>query len=132
MLSDQDKGLIITVITRIKEVLLKFVNKTPLPGLINIIYNPKAKDPFNSTLAEAQATAPEAKSNWVRLGLDKLTTFGMPIWSMFLLIITAIILLVGGEAIINVITMIIRFVSQFYLIGVLGLILWMIWKKFKG
>lgn len=115
---------------KFKALAMKVIGKIHFPGLIAFIYDPKAKDPYNPTLEEVKASSLDPKTNWARMGWDKLTSFGMPIWLMFFAIISGIALIIGGEALINVLTAIIRFASNFYLLGILGVILYMIWKTF--
>lgn len=47
----------------IKEKFKKLVNSIRMPSLINLFFKP--------TIKEALETAPPAKENWVRLGLEK-------------------------------------------------------------
>lgn len=120
------------VLAKIKTKLQAWVNKTPIPSLLSFFINPKAKDPFNPTLAEAQATAPDPKNNWVRLGLDKLTSFGLPVWLLFAGVAAIVVIRYGAESAIYIFTTLVSLGSQGIILLFFCGVLYLIWKKFKG
>jgi hypothetical protein len=106
--------------------LKKFVNSTPLPSVIKFIYNPTAKDPFNTTLEELKATAPEPSQNWVRLGFDNLTSFGQPVWKLFLIAAAVLAVYFGA----NALKFTIDVISSFGVVILLGAVLYWIHYSF--
>jgi len=110
----------------LKEKLKTWINKTPIPSLLSFFINPKAKDPFNPTLAETQATAPDPKNNWVRLGLDKITSFGAPVWLLFVAVAAIVFLRYSTEAIM----FFVNFAGQLAALLVFGVIFYIGWKTF--
>ena len=106
------KNAIIQLLSQTKELAKNFINKTPLPRLVDLIFKP--------TIAEALKNAPVASENWVRLGLEKT-------WKYFaLLIVVLLIYFFKGS-----LQFVIEIVAQFGVVAVLGFTGYWIWKSFK-
>lgn len=125
------KEIFLELLDKFKEILKSKINKTPIPSLLSFFINPKAKDPFNPTLEEVKNSAPDPKDNWVRLGLDKITSFGLPIWLLFVGATAIIAIRYGSESLIYIFTILVSLGSQGIVLFFFFGILYLIWSKFK-
>lgn len=106
------KNTVIQLLGQIKEIFKNFINKTPLPRLVDLIFKP--------TIAEALKNAPVASENWVRLGLEKT-------WKYFaLLIVVLLVYFFKGS-----LQFVIEIVAQVGVVAALGFTGYWIWKSFK-
>lgn len=68
----------------------------------------------------------EKLQNWVRLGLDKLTSFKQPIWKVFLICAAVPVIYFGA----NALKFTIDVVSSFGVVILMAVILWWIYSTF--
>lgn len=108
------------LLEKLKATLKNIINKTPIPSLLSVFYNPKAKDPNNATLSEIKASAPNPANNWVRLGLEKT-------WWCFALLAFVLLVRYGAEILVFFIT----FAGQGIALAAILLVAWFAWQKFK-
>lgn len=109
------------LLDKLKTTLKNIINKTPIPSLLSIFYNPKARDPNNPTLSEITTSALDPSNNWMRLGLDKT-------WWVFVILAIVLLIRYGTE----VLVFFINFGGQLAVLLIFVAVFYFGWKKFKG
>lgn len=117
---DETKTAAKTLLDKVGELLKKFINKTRIPAVIDLILKP--------TIKEALDAAPPANENWVRLGLDAKVFGKVPVWVILILPFVMIAVRYGTEAL----QFFIGFLSQGLMLIPLAILGYFIWKSLKG
>jgi len=78
------------MIQKLHDKLKNFINSIRVPPLLSFFITRSGI--INPTKEQALTDATPAKDNWVRLGLDRITSIGLPVWVIFIfcLIITTL------------------------------------------
>lgn len=82
---------------------------------------------INPTLDKTLKDAPTASQNWVRLGLDRITSLGLPVWKILLLPFAFLAVKFGAESL----QFFIDIIAKGVLLIPLAVILYFIWKTYR-
>lgn len=91
----------INIMEKLKELLKKTINSIKIPSLVSFILNQKDET--------------KKEENWDRLGLEKTTSIGLPVY-LVILPLFIIILLYFSTKLINIIFYVIGFSLLFYIL----------------
>ena len=83
-----NKFLANPISTKIHDYLKKVINSVRIPSLLSFFISKDGQ--IDPSVESALATAPDPKTNWDRLGLEKEAIGGLPKWTLFFMITAAI------------------------------------------
>lgn len=112
------------MLDKFKKKLKDFINSIKIPPILSFFITKDGK--INPTQEEVLKDAPEAAKNWLRLGLDKITSLGLPTWAVLLLPVVVFAIRYFSESL----QFVINVISQFGVVIIFAVVLYFIYKNF--